>query len=437
MEQVIEVYLWGTKIGEMGYIKQEHSEPVATFEYEDNIVEAGVNISPIHVNSRNKLHYFPNLSYPTFKGLAGVFADSLPDKFGTSLIDIFMSDKGIPPEQVTPIDRLMYIADRSMGALEYRPSMLKQTSEDTEYIDIALLSELASLTNNNKEELASKLSNAKSQQQALKFIRVSASAGGARSKALVATKGGNLKDGTVDQGVDHDYWLFKFDNPDNADRDGKDPKGMTKVEYVYANIARECGINMPRTDYLEHDGDFHFMIERFDRIKKGTKLEKAHYVSWCGLAHAHRDTTGSFSYEQLALTCKQLKLPATDLIELFKRCVFNIVGRNQDDHTKNFGFIMDKQFNWSLSPAFDMTYSYDPTGKWTKTHQIKLNLKQDDFVREDLLKFAAFCNITDKQANIIIDQTIKSFKGFDKQAKALNVPKDLIETIIHNLRLYI
>ncbi len=432
----IEVFLWGTKVGDLGYKDQPTiNQPVTIFEFTTEIVKANIEISPLLMSSKAQQHTFPEISFRTFKGLPGIFADSLPDKFGTQLIDIYMAEKGVPLNQVTSLDRLMYIGDRGMGALEYQPSEIKTEKNDLQILDLKMLNNLAGLVNKNKKELSKKLESTTDHQQALKFIRVSSSAGGARSKALIATTpDGQLKDGTIDHGIDHDYWLLKFDADNNHDRDSNDPKGMPKVEYIYSLIAKSCGIDMPRTDYIKDDNNFHFMIERFDRVKQKGKLEKLHFVSWCGISHAHRDITGAYSYEQLALVCKELSLGSDALKEIFKRCVFNIVGRNQDDHTKNFGFLMSKDLVWHLAPAFDLTYSFDPTGKWTSTHQIRLNRKQTDFVRSDLLAFATQCNLTAVQGSRIIDKIISEFKNFEQLANKYKVPLHLTKTISKNLR---
>ena len=229
---------------------------------------------------------------------------------------------------------------------------------------------------------------ATSRQDALNIIRIGSSAGGARSKALVAIDGdGLIYDGTIEQQGDCRYFLLKFDSPENADRDKKDPKGMTKIEYIYSQIAKECRIDMPHTDYIVDGEDFHFLIERFDREVAGGKLRKRYYASWAALAHADRDTTGAYSYEQLLLVARELEVGEHQTKELFRRAVFNIIGKNQDDHTKNFGFMMNRSGGWSLSPAFDMTYAYDPNGKWTRAHQIRLNGKQEGFTLDDLLAF--------------------------------------------------
>ena len=327
-----------------------------------------------------------------------------------------------------------------MGALTYHPGADLNGSKDA-VLDLNALAGLAQMITSRKDKLSTNLLGSKEFGDAIQHIKISSSAGGARAKALIAiSSDGTIKDGTQDHGVDHRYYLIKFDTQGNKDRDHEDPKGMTKVESVYADIARECLIDIPNTHAIEIDDDYHFLIERFDLIKrqtadKSSKLDKLHYVSWSGMAHAHRDATGVYGYEQLALVVRQLNLGQQTLNEVFRRAVFNIVGRNQDDHTKNIGFLMDRFGHWSLAPAFDLTYSYDPQGMWTSTHQIRLSGKQDGFTRDDLLRFANFCDVKDKMANEIIDKTCESFSSFKPKAQKLDIDNDLIKLIDGNLRL--
>ena len=434
MSKTVEIKLWGTTIGFLGYKPSQTA--IATFEYTSKLQNSPIEISPIKMPNKQSLHSFPDISLRTFKGIPGVFADSLPDKFGNQLIDIYMAHKGIPEDNITTIDRLLYIGDRAMGAVEYHPvESLNQDQASHIALDVDTLAELASMVLNKKGVLSEQLSSTNDYKKAIRFVRVGSSAGGARSKALIARdKEGKIYDGTINHGIDHTYWLMKFDSEDNADRDSKDPKGSTIVEYIYSLLAIECDIDMPRTDYIESKGDFHFLIERFDRVVNNNKLDKLHYASWCGLAHAHRDETGAYSYEQLILLARQLKLGQTEVTELFRRAVFNVIGKNQDDHTKNFGFLMNRRGEWSLAPAFDLTYSYDPEGQWTKTHQIKLNNKQDGFTKEDLLIFGKYCNLPKSKANAIIDKTLIAFNKFDELAVTYSVPKTLKQTVINNLR---
>ncbi len=434
MNDMVDVYLWGTKIGAIAY-ESEQTE-VSTFEYDKNFIKMGVEISPLKVSTKENIHTFDYISKRTFHGLAGFIADALPDKFGTQLIDQYFASKGMVLSDITALDRLLYVGNRAMGALEFRPA-IKLDNNKTTKLDLQKLSELAELVLTKKEQFSSKLEKS-DRKAAINLLRIGSSAGGARSKALVAIdKDGNLYDGTVNQRKKCKYYLLKFDSSSNSDRDNKDPKGMTRVEYIYSLFAKECGIDMPETTYIEENEDFHFLIERFDRIdrEKGVAKDKLHYVSWCGMTHAHRDETGAYSYEQLILTIRQMGLGQDSVTELFRRAVFNIIGRNQDDHTKNFGFLMDRSGQWSLSPAFDMTYSYDPSGKWTSVHQIKLNGKQDDFALEDIIAFGKYCNLSEKKSFEVLNKTIKVFKEFNKLAEEYNIEEDLKNTILENLRI--
>lgn len=435
MSGIVEVYLWGIKVGVLGY--EPNQKEFASFEYDKDFINKGVEISPLKVPTRTTPYLFDSISLRTFHGLPGFIADSLPDKFGSQLIDQFFASKGKIVDDITALDRLLYIGNRSMGALEFRKAIELEKINSFEQLNLQDLSELAELVIKNKEQFSNKLEKA-DRHAAIELLKIGSSAGGARAKCLVAVdKDGRLYDGTVNQKRKCNYYLLKFDTGENSDRDNKDPKEMTRVEYIYSLIAKECKINMPNTTYIEDKDDFHFLIERFDRIDKDKSVakDKLHYVSWCGMAHAHRDSVGTYSYEQLVLTIRELKLGNDAVEEIFKRAVFNIVGRNQDDHTKNFGFLMDKQGLWNLSPAFDMTYSYDPSGKWTKNHQINLNGKNTDFTKQDIIKFGEYCNIKEKKALEILEHTQKEFQKFEDLANRFNVPKKLKDTVIQNLRI--
>lgn len=436
MSRVIDVKLWGVVVGQLGY--EPGQTEVATFEYTEAFANSGIQVAPLQMKAPTRIHSFADISHRTFKGLPGIIADSLPDKFGHQLIDIFMAQKRVAPEQITALDRLLYIGARGMGALEYHPA--EQIKDDSEglALDVHTLAQIAAQVISTNSAKHAQLMDATNRAQALKLIRVGSSAGGARSKALVASApDGTIKDGTVNHGIDHRYWLLKFDSENNQDRDGTDPKGMTRVEFVYGMLARECGIDMPQTSQIIDGDDFHFLIERFDRVVENGRVEKLHYASWCGINHAHRDISGAYSYEQLAMVIRQMGLGQSALTEIFRRAVFNIVGRNQDDHTKNFGFLMNKSGQWRLAPAFDVTYAYDPTGLWTSTHQIRLAGKQTDFTRQDLLAFGEYCNLKKRKAEGIIDTTLSVFEQFKPKAQAVGVDELLLETVCGSLRFYL
>ncbi len=437
MNETVRVVLWGTTVGHLGYAPGQNS--VATFEYDELFSRSGVQISPVTMAHPPRRHRFDSISFSTFKGLPGICADSLPDTFGNRLLDLYFAEQEIPAEQITALDRLLSVGNRGMGALEYRSAgEFSELPERETALNIRVLAELAEIVtagkNNDRKKLLNTL-NAVNAAEALQLIRAGSSAGGARSKALVARSGdGNFFDGTAERDSSFSHWLLKFDSSANSDRDGADPKGLPRVEYIYSLIARECGIDIPDTDYLCDGDDFHFLIRRFDRLPQGTKTVKLHYASWAALAHADRDSTGAYSYEQLALLARQLDLGQNAVTELFRRAVFNVIGRNQDDHTKNFGFLMDKTGAWRLAPAFDLTYAFDPAGRWTRAHQIKLSGLQDGFTREDLLRFGKFCNLDARKAGRVIDSVLEAFRQFENLAVRWELSDTLRDTIKSALR---
>jgi len=435
LNNVVEVKLWGVTIGFIGYPDKNDTE-VCVFEYDKDFAQTSIQISPLEMAHPPIKHRFSGLSQHTFGGIPGVFADSLPDKFGNQLIDQFMAKRGISKNKITPLDRLLYIGDRGMGALEYHP-LKKNLFEDSGVLDIQMLSELTNLILQKNNIFREKLHNTKTKSEALKLIKVGSSAGGARAKALVAIKDdGNFYDGTQIYDDNTTYWLLKFDSPQDSDRDGKDPKGLTKIEYIYSLIAKRCNIDIPNTKFIETDNDFHFLIERFDReLRDKRKAAKIHYLSWAGLSHYDRENTGSYSYEQLITNIRELDIGEDATKEVFRRAIFNIVGRNQDDHTKNFGFLMDKSGDWRLSPAFDLTYSFDPRGSWTRVHQIRLNEKQDNFTKEDITNFGKKCNLNKNTSLEILEKTVYEFSKFEELAKKYNVDDTLLKTVKQNQRL--
>ncbi|MBI9097741.1 MAG: type II toxin-antitoxin system HipA family toxin [Spirochaetaceae bacterium] len=430
MSKIVQVKLWGTSVGYLGYAPDQKS--YATFEYDPAFMESGVQISPIRMKYPPSIFTLDQLALKSFKGVPGFVADSLPDKYGDQLIDIYMAEKNIPSHEVTSLDRLLYVADRGMGALEYHPG--ETLSLQRTALDIQKLSELANLVLQKKEDLQKRIHSAEDRASALSFIRIGSSAGGARSKALIAlSPKGKLLDGTVNHGTNYTYWLLKFDSPGNQDRDKMDPKGMPMVEYIYSIIAKKSGIRIPNTRLLENGREKHYLIERFDRIIRKDKVDKLHYVSWAGLGHADRDKMNS--YEQLVLLVRQMGLGQDAVTEIFRRAVFNVLGRNQDDHTKNTGFLMDRSGSWKLAPAFDLTYSYDPYGRWTSNHQCWLSGKNNQFDREDLMKFGSYCNLPMAKSRGIIYKVREAFGEFSNLAEEYGLPHGLKNTIEENLRL--
>ncbi|MCY7388593.1 MAG: type II toxin-antitoxin system HipA family toxin, partial [Burkholderiales bacterium] len=373
MNTLAEVRLWGKTIGAVAL---QDGEDVASFEYDAAFAQSGIEVAPIVMPLSRRVYRFPELSRPTFHGLPGLLADSLPDKFGNALIDAWLASQGRQPDSFNAVERLCYTGARGMGALEFAPA-IGPTARQTTHIEVGNLVELASEVLSNRNNLQASFA-AEGKEDALRdILRVGTSAGGARAKAVIAwnPKTNEVRSGQVKAGKGFEYWLLKFDGVSgNKDKELDDPKGYGVIEYAYYLMALQCGIDMNECRLFKENGRSHFMTRRFDRvIGDGATGEKLHMQSLSALAHYDFNMAGAYSYEQAFLVMRQLQLPMQAIEQQFRRMAFNIVARNQDDHVKNIAFLMNKSGEWSLSPAFDMTYSFNPTGAWTASHQMSMN----------------------------------------------------------------
>ncbi|OEU77395.1 MAG: toxin HipA [Desulfuromonadales bacterium C00003093] len=377
------VKIWGQVVGAVSW-QGSARDGYATFEYDPVFLRGALDLSPIHMPLDNTgiLYEFRTRSHDpdldTFKGLPGLLADSLPDKFGNRIIDAWLARQGRDASSFTPVERLCYTGRRGMGALEYSPS-LNSSLDATTPVEISQLVSLAQKIISKQNDLSVSIAEADQGTDALlEILRVGTSAGGARAKAVVAmNKDGHILSGqaTVPEGYDH--WLLKFDGAGDLEL-GK-TEGYGRIEYAYSLMARNAGIEMARCRLLEEGDRAHFMTKRFDR----TAGRKIHLQSLCGIAHFDYNQSGVYGYEQAFAVMRKLGLSKPEAVQQFRRMVFNVVARNQDDHTKNIAFLMDQTGRWSLSPAFDVTYSHNPGGEWTNTHQMTINGKRDGFVSAD------------------------------------------------------
>jgi serine/threonine-protein kinase HipA len=336
---------------------------------------------------REAPYSFPALPYESFRGLPGLLADCLPDKFGNALIDVWLAQQQRPIGSFDAVERLLYTGSRGMGALEFVPAKGPRSTKSAE-IHIDALVKLASEVLSNREGLKHSFAEGESLNALREILRVGTSAGGARAKAVIAwnPRTQEVRSGQVPAGEGFEYWLLKFDGvQNNKDKDLADPQGFGAIEYAYYLMARAAGINMSKCRLLEENGRRHFMTKRFDRGPDGDKI---HMQSLAALMHYDYNMPGAYSYEQAIQTMRALRLPMTQIEELYRRAVFNILGRNQDDHVKNIAFLMDRAGQWSLSPAYDVAYAYNPDGPWTSKHQMSLNGKRDDFIPSDFNDFA-------------------------------------------------
>lgn len=422
--QVAMVLLWGREVGAVAW---ESERNIARFEYDPSFLRRGLQISPIHLPLQSGIFSFPNLNRATFHGLPGLLADALPDRFGNRIIEVWLARQGRSVADFSPVERLCYMGARGMGALEFKPALGPQARKAVP-LEIAELTELASNILQHRTNWAVNLKGAES--QALDtIIRVGTSAGGNRAKAVIAwnPQTQEIVSGQMAAPEGFEHWILKFDGVN--DEALGDPLGFGRVEYAYSQMAQAAGISMMPCRLLEEGGRAHFMTRRFDRGNRG---EKIHMQSLCALSHYDFNAAGEYGYEQALAVIQQLNLGHPAMQEMFRRMAFNVVARNQDDHTRNIAFLMDKDGVWQLSPAFDVVWAYNPSGLWTNRHQMSVSGKRDDFTRADLLSVSGQFGI--RGASDILDQVIDTVSQWTKFAKDADVPAVLSTEISRSHR---
>ncbi|MGC1522028.1 MAG: type II toxin-antitoxin system HipA family toxin [Steroidobacteraceae bacterium] len=431
MSSVAEVRLWGRTIGAVSLQEGDH---IAAFQYDPAFLASGIELSPITVPLSRRVYQFPSLPQASFHGLPGLLADSLPDKFGNALIDAWLATQGRRPETFNSIERLCYIGVRGMGAIEFAPAKgppLRRSAN----IQVDELVKIASEVLTHRASLQVSFAPGRRHDGLQEILRVGTSAGGARAKAIVAWNRdtNEVRSGQVKAPDGFDYWLLKFDGISaNKDKELEDPKGYTVIEYAYALMAADARIEMSECRLLEEGGRRHFMTRRFDRLSDGGKL---HMQSLAALAHFDFNSAGAHSYEQAFDVIKRLGLSMHAREQQLRRMIFNVVARNQDDHVKNIAFLMDKAGRWSLSPAFDVTYAYNPTGLWTNRHQMTINGKTDDFSREDFEAVAQVAGLAHARPETILTEVVNAVKEWPRYAKTAGVPGPQRDKIARTLRL--
>ncbi len=430
---IARVQLWGRTIGA---VSLDEGRAVAAFQYDADFACSGIELSPLVMPLSERIFEFPALPWNTFRGLPGLLADSLPDKFGNVLIDAWLATQGRTPERFSAVERLCYTGTRGMGALEFAP-VLGPRPRRASKIEVDALVRLAGEVLTHRGDLLGHFHEAGKEKALRDILSVGTSAGGARAKAVIAWNRATneVRSGQIAAGEGFDYWLLKFDGvAGNRDKELEDPKGYGAIEYAYHLMAKAARITMSECRLLEENERRHFMTRRFDRLAGGAKL---HMQSLCALAHFDFNQAGAYSYEQALLIIRQLKLPMAAVEEQFRRMVFNIVARNQDDHVKNIAFLMNQQGEWSLAPAFDVTYSYNPSGSWTATHQMTLNGKRDGFALADFEACAKAALMKRGRAATIIEEVqeaVKHWPEFAAEAELSDEWRDKIQKT-HRLNL--
>lgn len=420
---VAEIRIWNTHIGAVAWNAETG---IATMEFSNAFVSKGIDLAPLtmplsELRRGSRIFSFPELNTDTFRRLPGLLADSLPDRFGNRLIDLWLAKNGRSADTFSPLERLCYVGNRAMGALEFKPATSDAPQEDE--LQLSELVDVAAKILKQKEGLSASLKSDKN--DALRqIIQVGTSAGGMRPKAVVAI---NDKTDTIISGQrkipeGFEHWLLKFDGIE--DQLFGEAQGYGITEYVYYQMATTAGISMPPCRLLRENDHAHFMTKRFDRIGN----EKVHMQTLCGIAHYDFNDIGAYSYEQLFNVMRRLRLPYPDAEEMYRRMVFNVVARNQDDHTKNTAFLLRKNGTWRLSPAYDITFSFNPAfDRNTSRHQMSIMGKRENISRADLLAFAKIQNI--KKANAIIDEVCNAVSTWQGRAKAEDLASERIKKI--------
>ena len=393
-----EVMLWGTKIGTVALPDNSN---IATFRYDRDFLGSGIELSPITMPLSTRQYSFAGLPYETFHGLPGLLADSLPDRFGNTIIDQWLSRQGREPSSFNAVERLCYTGKRGMGALEFQPA-LGPGYDKNEQIKVNELVQLASDILNRRTDMHITADDTAMQQ----ILQIGTSAGGARA---------------IEAGQGYEYWLIKFDGVSkNGDHNLKDPPAYTRIEYSYYLMAQACGIKMNEYRLFEENELYHFMTKRFDR--EDSNGRKLHMQTLGAIAHYDYNEPTAYSYEMAAAILRKMKLPQSDMEQFCLRMIFNILTKNNDDHVKNISFLMNRKGQWSLSPAYDLTLSYKPDNIWLRAHQMSVNGKRTGITEDDIFACASVMDITRSKCKSMIERVRSAVSDFPKFAAQAQLP---------------
>lgn len=421
------VSLWGVEIGAVTWDAERN---LGLFQYMPEFTDSSIEAAPLTMPLNNQIYSFPELARSTFKGLPGLLADALPDKYGSALIDKWLVKEGIDKAEFSPVDRLCYIGTRAMGALEFTPAIDRKAKPHNHPLDVAAMVEMASEILTEREQFDASLAQGDdnlNEQTLADILQVGVSAGGARAKAIIAWNEENneVRSGQLILPKGFQHWLLKFDGvTNNRDKELVDAQGFGLIEYAYYKMALDAGIHMNESRILQEHNRHHFMTKRFDRTEHGDKL---HMQTLGALCHYDFNQPGAYSYEQAMLVTEKLNLGMAAIEQLYRRALFNIMSRNQDDHVKNIAFLMDSTGEWRLAPAYDLTFAYNPTGEFTSRHQMSLNGKCDGFERSDFSALAQRFNIPRSREKMMIDEVTASVSNWHKRAEDIGISKEQIK----------
>jgi serine/threonine-protein kinase HipA len=431
---VADVKIWGELVGAVAW---DEKSSLANFEYDPKFKKLNWDLAPLKmpINNSKRIINFPelrkkNAGYDAFKGLPGLLADVLPDKYGNQLINIWLAQQGRPQDSMNPVEMLCFIGSRGMGALEFEPASIKG-SNNTFSIEVNSLVDIAQKMLSKRESFTTNLG--KDEEKAvMEILKIGTSAGGARPKAVIAynEKTNEVKSGQTNAPNGFEHWLIKLDGV--SDVQLGDSKGYGRVEMAYYDMATACGIDMMQSKLLEENGRAHFMTKRFDRQGGNTRH---HIQTFCALKHFDFNQVNSYSYEQLFQVMRELKLSYQDMEQMFRRMVFNVIARNCDDHTKNFSFRLKKQGEWELAPAYDICHAYRPGSEWVSQHALSINNKRKDITKEDLIVIGNSIKCK-KSVHIIeeINDTVNRWEDFANNVNLASPLRDTISDTLLNLK---
>ena len=424
MNEAVEVLLWGRRIGVASRLD---GVPYASFAYDSDFRDSGLEPSPLMMPVGIGTYSFPNLAQLSFHGLPGLLADSVPDKFGNAVIGAWLKSQGRLPESLTPIERLCYTGVRGMGALEYRPALF-DNEDESEAVRVDALAELANEILKQRSGAVAEL--VPDMKRYSSILKVGSSAGGARAKALIGWNEatGEVRSGQVALPEGFGYWLIKFDGlTGNGDKEGDDKWGYGRVEYAYHLMACAAGIEMTECRLWNKR---HFMTRRFDRLADGGKL---HAQTLGAIAHLDFNDPTAYSYEQAFRVTRRVVNDARAYEQLFRRMAFNVLAWNCDDHVKNISYLMDRSGEWFLAPAYDECYAYNPQGDWTSRHQMSVNGRRIGVTDEDILACARFANMRERKARAVLDEVKDAVRAWPRFAAEAEVPGDFADAISRHI----
>jgi serine/threonine-protein kinase HipA len=429
---VAAVTLWGARIAAVSI---DAGARYATFQYDPAFVRSGIEVAPARMPLRAQPYAFPGLPEDAFRGVPGLLADSLPDRWGTALVNAWLAAQGRAESSFDVVQRLCYVGTRGVGALEFQPAHEPAAPPGEADLQVEELVRLAGEVLARRQEFVTELSEDPDEEAMKAILAIGSSAGGARPKAFIAYNEatGQVRSGQVQVGEGFRHWLLKFDGVAHAGDHGlADPQGWGAVEYAYARMARAAGVEMSECRLLEEHGRRHFLTRRFDRPDGGGKL---HVQTVSALEHVSYNEPGTYSYEQLLLLTRRLGLGTPAAEQQYRRAVFNVVARNQDDHVKNAAFLMDRTGAWSLAPAYDVTWAWRPGNPWLGSHQLSLNGRRDGFTVADLRALARVAGLPRGRAERILAEVVEVVAGWPEVAAEVGVEERMAAQIAGTHRL--